>query len=56
MPPALALQGLIDALLQFEQTASLQPHFAYGDLSAADFACAHRLHIEAHLQQISVIA
>lgn len=56
LDPALALQGLIDALLQFEQTASLQPHFAYGDLSAADFACAHRLHIEAHLQQISVLA
>lgn len=56
MDSAMALQGLIDALQQFAQAASLQPHFAYGALSAADFACAHRLHIEAHLQQISVLA
>ena len=51
---ATALAALIDALQRFEQAQQLQPHFAYGLLDHADFACAHRLHIEAHLHQILV--
>lgn len=51
---ATALAALIEALQRFEQAQQLQPHFAYGLLDHADFACAHRLHIEAHLQQILV--
>lgn len=54
LDPALALQALIDALTQFANATTLAPHFAYGELDHHDFACAHRLHIEAHLQQISV--
>lgn len=56
LDPAMALQGLIDALEQFTAAAKLQPHFAYGELNTTDFACAHRLHIEAHLQQITVVS
>lgn len=59
--PALTLQGdwkpaaqrLRAALLRFDaHTGALQPHFAYGALSKADFAQAHVMHIANHQDEI----
>lgn len=61
--PALTLQGdwkpaagrLRAALLRFDaHTGALQPHFAYGKLSKAEFAQAHVLHIANHQDEIAV--
>ncbi len=54
LPAEQALSQLISALQQFSEASSLSPHFAYGMLNADDYACAHRLHIEAHLAQIQL--
>jgi Protein of unknown function (DUF1569) len=35
-------------------TGALKPHFAYGDLSKADFAAAHSFHIANHQDEITV--
>ncbi len=35
-------------------TGPLQPHFAYGPLSRADYALAHALHIANHQDEIEV--
>ncbi len=46
-------QRLRKAVLNFNAFAgSLQPHFAYGQLSNADFALAHVLHIANHQDEI----
>ena len=46
-------QRLRKAVLDFNAFAgSLQPHFAYGQLSNADFALAHVLHIANHQDEI----
>lgn len=43
------------AVLRFQaHTGPLQPHFAYGALSRADFALAHALHIANHQDEITV--
>ena len=48
----LALQRLATALRQFESfEGTLQPHFAFGQLDKADYALAHVLHINNHLQE-----
>ena len=47
-----ALAGLIAALSEFSQyQGPLAPHFAYGQLSHADYALAHQMHILNHLQE-----
>ena len=47
------LKRLCVALRQFEvHPGPLAPHFAFGALSHAEFAVAHVLHIENHLQQL----
>lgn len=48
-----AAQRLRRAIARFEAHAGpLQPHFAYGALSKADFAIAHTLHIANHQDEI----
>lgn len=43
------------AVQRFQRhTGALQPHFAYGALSHADFALAHTLHIANHQDDIAV--
>lgn len=43
------------AVQRFQRhTGALQPHFAYGTLSHADFALAHTLHIANHQDDITV--
>jgi hypothetical protein len=54
LPVETALDQLISALQLFQQSTTLQPHFAYGNLSQNDFMAAHQLHIEQHLSQIGV--
>ena len=49
-----ALDQLISAIQLFQQSTTLQPHFAYGNLNHSDFMAAHQLHIEQHLTQIGV--
>lgn len=55
--PQQALTLLITELEAFitrsQANAPLQPHFAYGALSAADYQAAHWLHLQNHLSQIS---
>ncbi|MBK6636334.1 MAG: DUF1569 domain-containing protein [Rhodocyclaceae bacterium] len=49
--PALRLRA---AIKRFEaHSGVLKPHFAYGDLSKADYAIAHTLHIANHQDEIS---
>jgi hypothetical protein len=44
----------LEAFIAQSQTGQpLQPHFAYGALSAADYQAAHWLHLQNHLSQIS---
>jgi len=50
-----ALGHLVATLQNFNDAIELQPHFAYGNLSKADYLAAHQLHIEQHLGQISVV-
>lgn len=53
----LALERLIAALQRFEQyQGKLAPHFAYGELSKDDYRLAHILHINNHLEEITIEA
>lgn len=53
---AAALQRLIQALSHFDQfKGQLQPHFAYGDLSKQEYALAHVLHLNNHLEEVSLV-
>lgn len=53
--PELALQRLLTAIEQFQQhQGRLAPHFAYGELSASQYALAHAMHIRQHLTEFSV--
>lgn len=54
VPVETALDQLISAIQLFQQSTTLQPHFAYGTLNHSDFMAAHQLHIEQHLTQIEV--
>ena len=48
-----AAQRLRRAITRFEaHEGPLQPHFAYGALSKADFALAHGMHIANHQEEI----
>lgn len=50
-----ALQRLRSAFLDFSgYEGKLQPHFAYGQLSKKDYAAAHVLHLNNHLDEIAV--
>ncbi|MGX5203001.1 DUF1569 domain-containing protein [Aliikangiella sp. IMCC44632] len=50
-----ALARLINALNVFERyKGELQPHFAYGTLSHADYQLAHAMHIDDHLQALTI--
>ena len=52
--PALALQRLQAAFARFaSHNGALQPHFAYGALSHAEYAQAHVLHLYNHLSRLS---
>jgi hypothetical protein len=54
--PALALQRLQAALNRFAAySGALQPHFAYGQLSHAEYAQAHALHLYNHLSLITPV-
>lgn len=55
VPTAVAQAELIIELEQFiAWQGSLAPHFAYGNLSKAQYYSAHYLHLQNHLQQISL--
>jgi len=44
------------AITRFQShTGALQPHFAYGALSRADFALAHAFHVANHQDEIEVV-
>jgi len=48
----LALGRLIKALLDFNAySGELRPHFAFGALGKDDYAVAHSLHINNHLEE-----
>lgn len=48
----LALDRLINALLDFNAySGELSPHFAFGTLGKHDYAVAHSLHINNHLEE-----
>lgn len=54
--PALALARLQAAFRRFAaHTGALQPHFAYGQLSHAEYAQAHVLHLYNHLSLINSV-
>ncbi|MBX9913531.1 MAG: DUF1569 domain-containing protein [Pseudomonadaceae bacterium] len=54
--PALALARLQVAFSRFAaHTGALQPHFAYGQLSHAEYAQAHVLHLYNHLSLITPV-
>ena len=49
-----ALQRLMTGLTSFEAyDGPLKPHFAFGNLGKSDYALAHILHINNHLQEFS---
>lgn len=52
LPLPQALDLLLDALRQFLLSQKLEPHFAYGVLTQADYQAAHWLHIRQHLTEI----
>lgn len=52
----IALQKLKQSLLTFKQyDAEMKPHFAYGHLSKDEFALAHILHINNHLEEFKMV-
>jgi hypothetical protein len=51
-----ALNRLIKALTQFDLFQGvLQPHFAYGLLNKAEYALAHALHLNNHLEEVHFV-
>jgi len=47
-----ARQRLIDSLTSFDSyEKNFQPHFAYGKLSKSQYALAHAMHVNNHLQE-----
>ena len=50
--PRAALKRLVRALLDFQSfDGELKPHFAFGYLDKSDYAIAHSLHINNHLEE-----
>ncbi|KKO48665.1 twin-arginine translocation pathway signal [Arsukibacterium sp. MJ3] len=55
LPNDVALRELIYTVQQFmDWQGELQPHFTYGSLSKAQYYSVHYLHLQSHLDQISV--
>jgi len=55
LPFAQALAQLLTSLQAFiEFNGTLKPHFAYGELSHADYALAHQLHIRNHVTEFVI--
>lgn len=55
VPNDVAMAELLDELALFVAwQGALAPHFAYGELTKQQYDCAHYLHIQNHLQQISL--
>ena len=53
LPVAESRNLLVQALQDFQDyTGTLQPHFAYGDLSKEAYAAAHWLHVRNHLDAL----
>lgn len=53
--PQVALAHLIKVLQEFESySGQLQPHFAFGELDKREYALAHALHINNHLQEFDL--
>jgi hypothetical protein len=51
-----AAQRLRRAIVRFQaHNGALKPHFAYGDLSKADYAIAHTLHIANHQDALTTM-
>jgi hypothetical protein len=51
-----ALERLKKALIDFNQYQGvLEPHFAYGQLSKAEYEAAHVMHIYNHFDELSVV-
>ncbi len=52
-----ALKRLQQSLIDFQRyEAELKPHFAYGQLSKQEYALAHVMHFNNHMQQISRVS
>ena len=52
-PSKAAIERLIAALKSFDaHRGEFKPHFAYGNLSKADYAAAHVMHVRNHLTEI----
>lgn len=55
VPDKAALDHLKQTLITFQQTdGPLQPHFVFGALSKEDYALAHVMHINNHLEEFRV--
>lgn len=53
--PELSRARLIASLEQFDGfDGALKPHFAYGELSKSDYAVAHVMHINNHMEEFSL--
>ncbi|MEM7717687.1 MAG: DUF1569 domain-containing protein [Pseudomonadota bacterium] len=52
--PVAARDRLVAALLTFEDTDALHPHFAFGTLSKPHYAAAHGMHVADHLHECCV--
>jgi hypothetical protein len=51
----IALTRLVLALQTFSRfTGELQPHFAYGELSHAEYAGAHVMHVYNHFEELVI--
>ena len=55
LPQEQALARLLKALQDFDKhTDALKPHFAYGNLSKADYTRAHLMHLANHWQEFVI--
>jgi hypothetical protein len=53
LDPIIALKRLKKSLIEFDHyQGTLAPHFAYGELSKAEYEIAHVMHLYNHLQEI----
>ena len=55
LPNDVALRELVYTLQQFmDWQGQMQPHFAFGSLTKAQYYSVHHLHLQSHLEQISI--
>jgi Protein of unknown function (DUF1569) len=53
--PTSALVRLRTALMDFQDyQGQLKPHFSYGELSKEEFAVAHVIHLNNHLEELKI--